>query len=309
VRRDRVVSHVTPSTADNRPSRSEALEALRRHVAASGQLPSVKHPVDGLPTAWTVRRMFGSWNQYVAAAGFTPRAHPVWSEPDVIDAIKTWADEHDRQPPSRADWKRAHASHPSYTTARRLFGTWTNAIRAAGLSPQRAKPVRWTDAAILDALWQWAQAHGPPRALDWNSVAPDHPTRALVTRRFGSWDAALLKAGLRSQPPEHQWSRDRIIHALADWATAHQRPPRAYDWKRAGPDHPGRFHVWKRFGSWQAALAAAGLSPLDIPHRADDARQARAETLVLPDLSDPCLRLESRFCSRTFLGAGALPGG
>lgn len=134
----------------------------------------------------------------------------------------------------------------------------------------------------------------PAPRLELSCTGPPNPSLG----HQALWLLGRCAAQSRPAPTTPgQWSRDRIIHALADWATAHQRPPRAYDWKRAGPDHPGRFHVWKRFGSWQAALAAAGLSPLDIPHRADDARQARAETLVLPDLSDPCLRLESRFGS------------
>jgi hypothetical protein len=32
--------------------------------------------------------------------------------------------------------------------------------------------------------------------MEWNLAAPDRPTRYLVLKRFGTWDAALEAAGL-----------------------------------------------------------------------------------------------------------------
>jgi hypothetical protein len=85
-----------------------------------------------------------------------------------------------------------------------------------------------------------------------------------------------------------EWTRERIAAALRAWADELGRAPRSYDWSpaitRAGGfplagaqkwerDHPRWPHhalVRARYGSWRAALEAAGLPtppPLAIPRR------------------------------------------
>jgi hypothetical protein len=245
---------------ENLHAKEQAVVALRRHMAGREELPNGNQIPAGLPSASTIRSLFGSWNAYVAAAGFAPRPHRSWDGQQVIDAIQAWAREHDGHPPTREDWVRATASHPNQTQVRRLFGTWKAATKAAGFSPLNSRPMRWTDQAILDALRRWEQVRGSPLPSDWDNTAPDHPTRGLVTKRFGSWDAALRAAGLSAAQPRHHWSGEQIIRALQAWTTAHKRPPTSSDWRHATSDHPGRVHVWRRFGSWEAALTAAQLT-------------------------------------------------
>lgn len=52
-----------------------------------------------------------------------------------------------------------------------------------------------------------------------------------------------------------------MIHALKTWTNLHGRPPRAGDCKAARRSHPCSRSVWQRFGSFNAALHAAGLRP------------------------------------------------
>lgn len=61
-----------------------------------------------------------------------------------------------------------------------------------------------------------------------------------------------------SSPPAKRSPVEEIINAPRSWAETN--PGHAVDWKHAGADHPNRGHVWKCFGSWDAALRAAGLS-------------------------------------------------
>ncbi len=201
-----------------------AIDALRRYVADHGQLPISKQPPDELPTLWTIRQLFGSWNRYVTAAGFTARPYRAWNHADTIAAIQRWAQSHDGKPPSRAQWTRPSRIHPSERQVRRLFGTWSAAIRQAGLSPQRGRPGHWTDEAILEALRGWADLHGVPSSASWSKSAPGRPTHALVIRTFGSWEAALHAAGLQ-RPPTGRWPAEQIIDAIQSWTQSHQLPP------------------------------------------------------------------------------------
>lgn len=245
-----------PATTVSADQRA-AIVALRRYVADHGQLPVSTHLPQQLPSFWTIRQLFGGWSGYVRAAGFTSRPYRTWDRPSTIAAIQRWAESHSGMAPSRTEWMRPSNAHPSEGQVRRLFGTWTAAVRQAGLAPQKAAQVHWTRGAIVDALCSWAAVHGVPTSGDWSRAGHGRPTHALVIRTFGSWNEALRAAGL--QPPTGRWSSEQIITAMQAWAGANQRAPRALDWKYTDADHPCRALVWKRFGSWDKALHASGL--------------------------------------------------
>lgn len=55
------------------------------------------------------------------------------------------------------------------------------------------------------------------------------------------------------------WSRANILYAIDLWHREHLRSPSVTDWSRAGENHPAARTVFERFGSWNAAVTAAGL--------------------------------------------------
>jgi hypothetical protein len=104
----------------------DAIDAVRRDVAAHGELPTPKKLTEDLPTAWTIRHLFGSRNGYPETAGFTPRPTESGTAPVV-------SPQHRDGPNSttagrRAEWLRPSDRHPSKGQVRRLFGTWSAAI-------------------------------------------------------------------------------------------------------------------------------------------------------------------------------------
>lgn len=56
------------------------------------------------------------------------------------------------------------------------------------------------------------------------------------------------------------WTRERIIASVRQWADEHGEPPGAFDWLSC-PGYPAFSLVMKRFGSWNAAIEAAGYTP------------------------------------------------
>jgi hypothetical protein len=63
--------------------------------------------------------------------------------------------------------------------------------------------------------------------------------------------------------PRHgfMWNRQTIVYAIDLWHRRHLRTPTVAEWEAAGANHPCRQTVQRVFGSWNAAIQAAGFRP------------------------------------------------
>jgi hypothetical protein len=148
-------------------------------------------------------------------------------------------------------------SHSLYQAGARVFGSWRNAIQAAGLPPERGNcGEKWPPARILTIIRNLERCHHP---LNVKQLEHRYGSMLSAARRlFGSWSKAVLAAGV--DPTKLQrvvpWTRERVIEdiltrALRDESlAARSMQPRSL--VAAGQ----RF-----FGSWSAALEVAGLDP------------------------------------------------
>lgn len=144
-----------------------------------------------------------------------------------------------------------------YSAARRIFGSWRNAIIAAGIPPDRVLTwERWSPAKILAKIRAISRRSRP---LTTGQVEQRYGNLVSAARRhFGSWSNAMLAAGV--DPARMQrvvpWTRERVIEAIltrmlrSDPLVARLIEPRSL--VEAGH---------KFFGSWRAAVTAAGLDP------------------------------------------------
>jgi hypothetical protein len=184
------------------------------------------------------------------ARGRTPRFTPA----DIVAAIQRWHALYDAAPIS-ADWEVSRARRqghewrverfqagdwPSTRMVRKQFGTWGDAIAAAGLprpfSPSR-KPRLTGPEEVLRAIRAWTLRYGePPTQADWDPVRAralhqewriqryrdgDWPSLSTVRARFETLTGAVAAAALDAAVPGETMAgralrRDRNRRALFD---------------------------------------------------------------------------------------------
>jgi hypothetical protein len=221
-----------------------------------------RHGEERLPAVVEIDR--AAWSRNAPSGHLKLRRGDRWDRVEIIGALQAWADRRGCSP-RQVEWQAASPWHPGSAAVCNAFGGWNAALRRAGLKPVPRSPRQpWTDGEIISALRRWARRHGrSPIHIDWLRGAPEHPNAQTTCRHFGSWKRALAAAALdpTPRPPSRgePWSTPDLIGALRDATEAQGRPPTSLAWVLAAPEHPCATTVRKRFGTWKAALAAAGL--------------------------------------------------
>ena len=163
-------------------------------------------------------RRFGSWHRASLAAGVVVPRRRQWSPERVLEVIRQ------RQQRGLKMTGVAVEDGALYFMARKYFGGWYAAVRAAGLEPQVRQT--WSKERVIEALRAWQRTHGTVRGI-WK----EKPTLVSTARRyFGNLRRAPLAAGLT--PYWQRWTRQRVLDALrahvdsgASVAALRQNPP------------------------------------------------------------------------------------
>jgi len=242
-----------------RRDKEDVLKAILRRECAGQPLNHAAVLRDDRRLHADILRVFGHWDTAMRASGIDParvRGHRRWSSRAVIRRIRHFADE-DR-PLNAAAVQRSELTLAS--AASRYFSSWAEALEAAGIDSAqwRRRVPTWTRQRVVQAIQERHAAGGRVNhaavgrlSLSWAGVS-----------LFGSWDAALLAAGL--DPDEIRirrkpWTPDEVVveiqrkHRCSEPLNARDVSP-----------HSLRSRGTVFFGSWDAALTAAGLDPAKI---------------------------------------------
>jgi hypothetical protein len=260
-------------------------------------------------------RIFGAWRNAIQAAGLPPErgnCGEKWPPARILTIIRNLERRH--RPLNLKQLEHRYGSMLS--AARRLFGSWSKAVLAAGVDPTKLqRVVPWTRERVIEGILT--------RALrDESLAARSMQPRSLVEagrRFFGSWSAALEVAGLdpkavalrtnahatrvpaRAQVtgtepthrPAQSWTREAVIAAIQT-RLRQQKPLNASALSR--DDAALYLAARRRFSNWRNALIAAGLCPND--HRGvaggkgrlatpgssnESARRSQADDAMRPD--------------------------
>ena len=125
-------------------TREQLIRALRAAARRLGHTPMARDwnglaAEFGWPHSATVIRRVGggSWERAIDEAGLARRSRCAWTTEQVIALLR--ADAYRRgRPPREHEWQASGAERPSSHQVKRLFGSWSAALREANLETRRS---------------------------------------------------------------------------------------------------------------------------------------------------------------------------
>ena len=304
-------------------TRETLIRDIRQIHAEGGKLNHSAVGKSSLSNAAT--RIFGSWDRALRAAGFKPekirlcRKH--WTAEAVVAEIRR------RYRRGRLVNSKGVGASSIYRAGTHLFGSWRQALKAAGLDPEQIQKQKvqrraWTAETVLQEI---RRKHTVGEPLSFRDVDP----KSLYSRGaefFGSWDEALAAAGLdpskiRKRPvypkrhspqtrEEKAAIRDRRIQReKAETLKAILRREHAglpLNSVAVVSDDPRlRVDVLRLFGTWDAALCAAGIDPATVRRHRRWSRRAVIKRICELDLTGQPLNFRAIQISEATLASAA----
>ena len=244
---------------------SEELEML----SSDGDPPSStefnSHPDTASRTI--VIRRFGTWDEAVEAAGYEPTE---WGVPDDEDAKELAAERKKEKrkeiinnierlangdiPPTREEFDQDEQA-PAATTTTTYFESWNDAVESAGFEPNSpGRKQVYTDEELIGHIQRLGDDGIAPSHRAVNDD-PDAPSILVYINRFGSWQEAVDRAGMKKS--EQVYFKQDILDHLTRISEDGVAPTMVeFD---DDDEAPSSGTVINQFGSWEEAVQEAGL--------------------------------------------------
>lgn len=259
-------------TREGRHHTADEIIAYIRERSAGGE-PLARARVPGWLADQASRR-FGTWDDALRAAGEDPLDHRLlggWTRDDILDRIRQVAAE---VPMSD---RRAFREHQKlYGQAMNEFGAWSRALKAAGLDPAEHRDERYWTIEEAEGWVRERHAEGESfRSRDApNGAAP------FIARKTGmTWVEFVESLGI--EYPEYArrkpWTNAEVIRKIR----ARRRAGEAMFRQAVEDAGLGALvrQAITRFGSWDAALEAAGMDPMAVRQKRPWTRDAVVEAI------------------------------
>ncbi|HOC92759.1 MAG TPA: hypothetical protein PKH33_10380 [bacterium] len=211
---------------------------------------------------WAAQLWFGSWKNAVLAAGIDYESHLphiVWSAEKVISAIR-----------KRASQEKAINSlsvqrddNKLHQAARLYFGTWTEAVEAAGFDYEKHAPEpgrKWNREKVKEAI---RKRYKEGKNLNMKAIREeDMGLMNAGTKHFGNWKSAIEAAGIDYEKITliPIWTKERVLKNIKQL----QASDADLISRKVAAEH-GRLFWWavRFFGGWEKAVRAAGITNYD----------------------------------------------
>ncbi|MEO0081676.1 MAG: hypothetical protein ABIL25_05200 [candidate division WOR-3 bacterium] len=176
-------------------SRDEVVREIRRLAAQGSDLNSGYIARHASALAYAARKYLGSWENAIAAAGLDYshiRRKNSWDRSSIVGKIRELAEAGERINISAAE--KTHGGLVSAAMAH--FGSWRQAITAAGLDYSRIKRQKeWSKKKVVSEMRR-AYRQGMRLGTTIEVRQKYRTLHAAAVRYFGSWVEALRAARL-----------------------------------------------------------------------------------------------------------------
>lgn len=176
------------------------LEHLRRCYQETGFPPTMRTLPHGpgLPSAQTYIHRFGSWTAALEKAGLAPTDNNLYTEEELIKYLQTLGKKLGRTP-TLQDVRAV--GRPTAATFMYRFGSWQNALKAAGFETCRQGRRRALNRQALISQFRKLSEElgyppGPAEVESARAAGRDIPSCRTFYRYFGTWERLLVAAGL-----------------------------------------------------------------------------------------------------------------
>ncbi|MEC0394649.1 hypothetical protein P8832_23105 [Bacillus subtilis] len=217
----------------------ELIEALQQKAKELGRTPKGKE----VSQYKSILKHFGSFNAGLEAAGLASNTtrKKTYTESDLIEILQQKAKDLGRTPKTR--------EVKQWATIIKHFGSFNKGLEAAGLTPNKMKIKTYTEKELIEALQQKAKELGRlPQGREIKQWA-------TIRKRFGSFHKGLEAAGLiPNNTRKKPYTKESLIEILRQKAKELGRAPKTKEVKQ-------KAIIIKHFGSFNAGLKAAGLTP------------------------------------------------
>lgn len=193
-----------------------------------------------------------------------------WSKEKILEEIRKLAEQGHSL--NIASVRRVFSPLASIACSRKYFGSWRAAVEAAGFNYDEVIKVRrWTKERIIEEIKQLYERGEDLRPKAVSKTSGGLLMAARDPHHFGSWKAAVEAAGINYDEMIKQMRErevDCIKQNIIDEIRRLYNEGKLSEISGAWKVHPQLFRKARhRFGSWQKAVEAAGLSYTDIVKR------------------------------------------
>lgn len=211
------------------------------------------------PSYPTIVSLFGSWKTALKEAGLKPVELQKYTDEEILKTIQDFYIENPENP-SREQYKRS-GRKPSIATIEDRFGSWSEALKRAGLKPIKVRNKPYTDEEMLEALRNFYKENGNSISYVAYEQSGKIPSASVIRNRFGSWNEALRKANLPlNQNKSTMFTEQQMIDALRRVASCVPSVLSQKLYKTHSFSYePSVITIRRHFGTWNKALKKAGL--------------------------------------------------